>query len=191
MQTSSGSLPKNVNQPWPKFLDRIACAWWDSTGTCPQPQQGAPWGWGRGHRGTKCCSKLSLFISLSWFNGGNMENPQNKPTLILLSGCAAVGGLLQHRQDGADLPPAPVNSSSQDAATELPVRQDSALEHTEAGRKQVLGSPRSVQARWAGSCIPGAQAELGLGTAPLSWRCSDLNTLLSQQQGQVFLCSWP
>lgn len=74
-----------------------------------------------------------------------MENPQNpnKRTLILLSGRAAVGRL-QHRQDGADLSPAPVNSSSQDAATELPVRQDSALEHTETGGKQVLGSPRSV-----------------------------------------------
>lgn len=97
------------------------------------------------------CSKLSIFISLSWFKGGNMENPQNpnKPTLFLLGGCTAVGGLLQHRWDGADLPPTPVNSSSQDAAPELPVRQDLALEHAEAGGKQVLGSP-SFSPGWGG-----------------------------------------
>lgn len=122
----------------------------------------------------QCCSKLSIFISLSWFKGGNIENPQspNKPTLILLGGCTAVGGLLQHRWDGADLPPAPVNSSSQDASPKPPVRQDSALEHAEAGESRFWGSVQAgvgwqlhPRVRLWGQ--PGrAQAELDHGHCP-------------------------
>lgn len=92
-----------------------------------------------------------------------------------------MGGLLQHRQDGADLPPTPMNSSSQDAATKVPVNQDPALEHAEAGvgwaarlgESRFWGAPASVQAGVSWQLHPRgrlwrsqpgkAQAELGHG----------------------------
>lgn len=64
-----------------------------------------------------------------------------------------MGGLRRHRWDGADLPPTPVNSPSQDAAKKQPMGQDSALQHAMAGwpqqgwgKSRVWGSLASVQA---------------------------------------------
>lgn len=46
------------------------------------------------------------------------------------------------------------------------------------GESRFWGAPDQFRLGLAGSYIPGAQAELGLGTAPLSWRCSDLQHAL-------------
>lgn len=129
----------------------------DSTDMCPQPQQEAPWGWRRGDRGTKTVLQQTQPFHFPQFKGGNIENPQNpnKPTLILLSRHTAVGGLLQHRWDGADLPPTPVNSSAtrwsyktacEEGFSPVTHRAWGWLATARLGESRFWGPPASVQA---------------------------------------------
>lgn len=152
-----------------------------------------------------CHSKLCLCVFLSWVKRGKLKNPQNpnKPTLLPLSGCAAhqaiAGGLHRHRWDGADLPPSPVNSPSQDAAKK-PCRPGSSLE---ARGKWPSTSRLGVSGVWgslAGICMPGEGSEGPSHRELGESRCVALllspghaqtyKTHLRQHQAQISLFSW-